>query len=199
MANLPPAPIQADWGSYQWDEWFRIVTLRIEGVSAIAWDDIDFTTSNITDITTRNHDDLQNIDGGTGSEYYHLTSAEYTGIGTGPFLRQNSTLVSKSVDYTLVLTDSGKQFLHPATDASTRTFTIPANASVAFEPGTNIKFINQNGAGAITIAITSDTMRLASTGATGSQTLSANGVAHAIKLTATEWILYGVGLYDYIQ
>jgi hypothetical protein len=37
-------------------------------------------------------------------------------------------------------------------------------------------------------------MRLAGAGTTGSRTLAANGVATAIKLTATEWIISGVGL-----
>lgn len=37
-------------------------------------------------------------------------------------------------------------------------------------------------------------MRLAGAGTTGTRSLAANGVAIAIKLTATEWIIYGTGL-----
>lgn len=103
-------------------------------------------------------------------------------------------IISKSENYTLVLTDAGKNILHPSADVSARTFTIPANASVAFPAETAVTFTNQNGAGVITIAITSDTMRLAGAGTTGSRTLAANGVATAIKLTATEWIISGTGL-----
>jgi hypothetical protein len=101
---------------------------------------------------------------------------------------------SQSADYTAVLTDSGKQIFHPSADTTTRTFTIPANSSVAYPIGTALSFINQNGAGVVTIAITTDTMRLAGAGTTGSRTLAANGVATAIKLTATEWIISGTGL-----
>jgi hypothetical protein len=101
---------------------------------------------------------------------------------------------SQSAAYTLVLADSGKHILHPSADTTARTFTIPANASVAFPIGTAVTFVNQNSAGVVTIAITSDTMRLAGAGTTGSRTLAANGVATAIKLTATEWIISGVGL-----
>jgi hypothetical protein len=101
---------------------------------------------------------------------------------------------SQSDAYTLVLADSGKHILHPSADTTARTFTIPANASVAFPIGTAVTFVNQNAAGVVTIAITSDTMRLAGAGTTGSRTLAANGVATAIKLTATEWIISGVGL-----
>lgn len=46
----------------------------------------------------------------------------------------------------------------------------------------------------LTIAITTDTMRLSPGGTTGSRTLAANGIATAIKITATEWIISGSGL-----
>jgi hypothetical protein len=101
---------------------------------------------------------------------------------------------SQSAAYELVLADAGKHILHPSADTTARTFTIPANASVAFPIGTAVTFVNQNSAGVVTIAITTDTMRLAGAGTTGSRTLAANGVATAIKLTATEWIISGVGL-----
>lgn len=101
---------------------------------------------------------------------------------------------SQSTAYTLVLGDSGKHILHPSADTSARTFTIPANGSVAFPVGTAITFINQDGAGVLTIAITTDTMRLAGGGATGSRTLAANGIATCVKITSTEWIISGNGL-----
>jgi len=62
---------------------------------------------------------------------------------------------------------------------------------VAYEIGTAITFVNENAAGTLTIAITTDTMRLAGDGTTGNRTLAANGVATAIKLTATSWIISG--------
>jgi hypothetical protein len=101
---------------------------------------------------------------------------------------------SQSTAYTLVLADSGKHIFHPSADTTARTFTIPANSSVAFPIGTAVTFINQNGAGVITIAITSDTMRLSPAGTTGSRTLAANGSATAIKVTSTEWLISGSGL-----
>jgi hypothetical protein len=62
---------------------------------------------------------------------------------------------------------------------------------VAFPIGTAVTFVNQNGAGVITIAITSDTLRLAGAGTTGSRSLAANGIATAVKVTSTEWIISG--------
>lgn len=101
---------------------------------------------------------------------------------------------SQSAAYTTVAADSGKHILHPSADTTARVFTIPANGSVAYPVGTALTFINQDSAGVITISITTDTMRLAGTGTTGSRTLAANGVATAIKITTTEWIISGVGI-----
>lgn len=104
------------------------------------------------------------------------------------------TVNSQSSAYTLVLADAGKIILHPSADTTARIWTIPANSSVAYPIGTLITFTNQNGAGVITLSITTDTMRLAGAGTTGSRTLAANGTATAQKLTATEWLISGNGL-----
>lgn len=105
-------------------------------------------------------------------------------------VRQNS----QSAAYTAVLTDGGKHLLHPSADTTARVFTIPANSSVAYPIGTALTFVNQASAGVMTISITTDTMRLAGAGSTGSRTLAANGIATALKLTSTEWIISGTGL-----
>lgn len=101
---------------------------------------------------------------------------------------------SISAAYTTIITDAGAHLLHPSADTTARTWTIDSNANVAYPIGTAITFINQNGAGVITIAITSDTMRLAGAGTTGNRTLAANGIATAVKITSTEWIISGTGL-----
>lgn len=127
-----------------------------------------------------------------GGTSYIYTAGAWTTAGGGStgVIVQNS----QSAAYTLVLADAGKHIFHPSADTTARIWTIPANASVAFSIGTAVTFINQNAAGVITIAITSDTMRLAVTGTTGSRTLAANGIATAIKVTATEWLISGSGL-----
>lgn len=101
---------------------------------------------------------------------------------------------SQSAAYTLVLSDSGKHIYHPSADTTARTWTIPANSSVAFPIGTAITFVNDTSAGTITISITSDTLVLAGTGTTGSRTLAASGMATAIKITSTRWMISGSGL-----
>jgi hypothetical protein len=99
---------------------------------------------------------------------------------------------SQSVNYTAVLGDAGHCLYHPLTDNNARTFTIPANASVAYPQGTVITFVNL--INTITIAITTDTMYLAGTGATGSRTLAAYGCCTAMKFDSTIWIISGTGL-----
>ena len=96
--------------------------------------------------------------------------------------------------YTTTLNDAGGHILHPSADTTARTITIPANTVVAYLPGTALTFVNQNAAGVITIAINTDTMRLAGAGTVGSRTLAANGVATALKISATEWIISGTNL-----
>ena len=122
------------------------------------------------------------------------TLSNCTVDGTDAVGFRNIPQNSQSAAYTLVLADSGKHILHPSADATARTFTIPANSSVAYPIGTAITFINQNGAGVVTIAITTDTMRLSPAGTTGSRTLAANGSATCIKITSTEWLISGSGL-----
>ena len=101
---------------------------------------------------------------------------------------------SQSAAYTLVLADAGKNIYHPSADTTARTWTIPANSSVAFPVGTAVTFINDTSAGVITIAITTDTLVLAKDGTTGSRTLAANGMATCVKMTSTRWIISGAGL-----
>jgi hypothetical protein len=122
------------------------------------------------------------------------TLSNCTVDGTDAVGFRNTPVNSQSGAYTLVLADSGKTILHPSADTTARTFTIPANSSVAYPVGTVLTFVNQNGAGVVTIAITTDTMRLSPAGTTGSRTLAANGVATCVKLTSTEWIITGSGL-----
>jgi hypothetical protein len=93
----------------------------------------------------------------------------------------------------LVAQDAGKFIYHPASDANARTYTIPANASVAFSVGTVVSFVNLS-ANALTIAITADTMYLAGPGTTGSRTLAQYGCCTALKTDTTAWIISGTNL-----
>lgn len=109
------------------------------------------------------------------------------------FYREGINQNSQSSNYTLVLTDANKQIFHPTGAGAGDTFTIPANASVAFPVGTVETFVNED-SNAVSIAITTDTLTLAGTTTTGTRTLAQNGIATALKVTTTKWFISGVGL-----
>ena len=121
------------------------------------------------------------------------TLSSCTVDGTNEVGYKNIPQNSQSAAYTLVLADAGKHIFHPSTDANARTFTIPANGSVAYPIGTAITFVNMTSQ-AVTIAITTDTMYLAKDGTTGSRTLAQYGSATALKLTSTTWLISGSAL-----
>jgi len=113
--------------------------------------------------------------------------------GTNTVGFRNVPINSQSAAYTTVLADAGKVIFHPSTDANARTFTIDSNANVAYVLGTVLTFINMTSQ-VVTIAITSDTMYLAGPGTTGSRSLAQYGMATAIKMTSTTWIISGNGV-----
>lgn len=123
----------------------------------------------------------------------NLSVANGTGAVVGPVyagIPQNS----QSAAYTLVLADANKHIYHPSADTTARTWTIPANASVAYPIGTAITFDNDTSAGVITLAITTDTLVWLPSGTTGSRSIAANGQGTALKVTATRWHLTGTGI-----
>ena len=111
------------------------------------------------------------------------TTADEAGFKGLPLNQQNG-------NYTTVLSDAGK---HIQTITSGITYTIAANASVAYPVGTVLTFVNGS-SGNISIAITSDTLTLAATSTTGTRTLSSAGIANALKVASTTWYISGTGL-----
>jgi hypothetical protein len=130
--------------------------------------------------------------GGTGGTTVATaaTSLQGTGLDSNAVGFRTVPQNLQSTSYVTVAADSGK---HLFTSTGSITFTIAANASVAYPIGTAITFVNTN-ASSITIAINSDTMTLAGGTNTGSRTLAQNGVATALKITSTSWLINGTGL-----
>lgn len=71
----PPPPSGDEMG-----RWLFLLWKRLTATGQILWDTISFSGSNITDIETRNHADLQNIN---TSSYTHLTAANHTDLTDG--------------------------------------------------------------------------------------------------------------------
>lgn len=103
--------------------------------------------------------------------------------------------VNVSAAKTFTLADANVQQVHPAADTTARVFTIPANASVPYPVGTKLFGPNEQGAGALTIAITTDTIALAGSAATtGSRTVATGGLWVATKTAPTKWMVGGPGV-----
>jgi hypothetical protein len=112
------------------------------------------------------------------------------GSSTGGYLEVPQNI--QAGNYTCVLSDSAKHIYH-ASGAAAATYTIPANSAVAYPIGTTLAFVNDS-TNAVTIAITTDTMALSPAGTTGNRTLAQFGIATAIKVTSTRWLISGTAL-----
>lgn len=115
-----------------------------------------------------------------------------TADGTNPVGFKNIPQNSQSADYTTDADDAGGHILHPTADNNPRTYTIDKNADVPYPLGTAITFANL--INTITIAIDTDTLIWAEDGSTGSRTLAQWGMATALKVTSTSWLISGTGL-----
>jgi hypothetical protein len=147
------------------------------------------TLSRDTILSSSNSDSVVNFAGGTKDVFVTYPSSRTV---VAPVMSQNS----QSAAYTLVYSDAGKHLLHPSSDTTARTFTVPANSSVPYNIGTSILFVNQRNAGTLTISTNTDSMYLAAatTPVNGSYALNYSGVATALKITSTEWIISGQGV-----
>jgi len=137
MANqLPPPPIGVDANSFEYQDWLNQLR-NLTNTNTFNWSSIDFTGSNLTDITTRNHNDLQSKQGGATSEYYHLSAAEHaaltgslTGSGTPTFTGLTVVLGGGSVAY------AGRFQKHGNVVKFTITITPSGGATTASTAGT---------------------------------------------------------------
>lgn len=82
---LPPTPIGSAPGSDFWNDWYEKLRVIVNtGNISVTWANINFSGSNITDLVSRAHNNLQSLQGGTAGEYYHLTAAQHAALTAGP-------------------------------------------------------------------------------------------------------------------
>jgi hypothetical protein len=126
-----------------------------------------------------------------------MTAAFAQGLGPAVANSNNDSNVtvsgvnSPNFPYTTVAQDAGNIVL-ASTLLTTSAATIQSNANLSYTIGTIITFINM-GSSNMTISC-ADTVYLAGVGTTGNRTLSAYGVATAIKVGVTTWVISGSGL-----
>lgn len=122
MATGPITPVpfgdlkQMPLGYQMWYQRIRDYTNSLS--SSILWSDINKAGSNITDIVSRDHNNLTNIFGGNTSDYYHITQAQQTSISA---LTTISSLTTLNASHGYVLCDaSGGAFTVNLPSAASR-------------------------------------------------------------------------------
>jgi len=120
--GLPPPPINDAPGSFTWLEWYRQLRSYVSTSGSVPWYIINFAGSNITDIATRLHNNLQGLQGGTAGEMYHLTAAE---VLTARYTIQYSV---PTTGFNITVANTTRfLILEPAGGLASGTITMPAS------------------------------------------------------------------------
>ena len=124
MANLlPPPPVNDAPGSFTWLEWYRRLRNYITQNGSVPWNIIDFAGSNITDLVSRSHQNLQSLQGGTSGQYYHLTQADYDKLTR----LNNIEYVTPSTGFNSTIGNTtGLYVINPAGTLASGTLVMPA-------------------------------------------------------------------------
>jgi hypothetical protein len=161
-----------------------ISDLKTLSVLAVGnWRDPTDTGTQGTNFSSSNID--INVNLAAGLDYYGFGNKN-----TDAWNVTDGTVNTQNAAYTTVRADARRIIYH--TDAGAHTHTIDSNANVPYPLGTKLRGVNENGAGNVTLAITSDTLRFGAL--TGARTIAANGRWEAWKVAATVWRLYGEGI-----
>jgi hypothetical protein len=102
----PPPVVDRKELPYVIQDWLRRFYIQVLGVtgSGTGWLTLNFSGSNLTDIVTRNHNNLQNIQGGGAADYQHLTTSQWNMASN--LLTRTSKSVAGAVDITLSTTEA---------------------------------------------------------------------------------------------
>jgi len=150
---LGPPPMGAPIEDYVWKRWFQRLSENLgTGSTSGTFTALDFTSSNLTSIVTRNHNDLASIQGGESSQYYHLTDNEHSGLtAVNTITNADSPLTATSTHGTILCDATsgsitinlpatsgitGRRFTIKKIDASVNTITIDGNASETIDGAT---------------------------------------------------------------
>ena len=188
--QLPPPPPT----NSTVDRWLNLLWRKLSADGEISWDTLNFSGSNITDIETREHNSLQNIQGGVSTEIFEATAFEPTAFEvavtssayhvTGEMLdeltrQQNAITVSAN---TTMTTD---YYLYIA-DTSAITLTMPqATVATIGQDWTVIQSVN----GYVDVAAEAgDEILLRG----GNQTIRLRQIGSTLTLrciSATQWVI----------
>jgi hypothetical protein len=186
-------------GMRVWQQTFGSAT-AFASFKDVAWTDGTNATGTWTVSTTGNAGTVTNGVYTTGNQtiagdktFSGTTALASTSTIGGAVIGYRDVPVTISnATYTFALADAGKAF--GKDNGTAYTYTIPANGTVAFPVGTVITVFNNNATNNLTIAITTDTLRLAGTTTTGSRTIAPFSLCTLFKVSSTVWMASGAGV-----
>jgi hypothetical protein len=146
-------------------------------------------TTTLGDLIVRGASADQRLPVGANGDAVIADSLSANGVGWGvPGIPSNA----QSGNYTIAATDNGRGIDHASGAGAGDTYTIPANSSVALPLGFTFTVTNMD-SNLLTVAITTDTLRKAGTGASGSVSVPQYCAATFRKVSSTVWLWWGVG------
>ncbi|MFA5407037.1 MAG: hypothetical protein WC307_06795, partial [Candidatus Nanoarchaeia archaeon] len=149
--------------------------------NAATFTEIDSAFSTVFTVSSvANHNDLSSLQGGTTNEYYHLTSAEYTGTGTGNFVRASTpTLVTPIIG------------VATATSVTIGANTLDTN-EWAYLDGLNQALKTTDSPSFASLTLTDNSATITHTGTTSLTLVSNDGVVIVEGVTFTGGALTGI-------
>lgn len=136
--QLPPIPNNPITDVFVWRDWFYQVSQVLTQQASIAWTSLNFTGSNIRDIVTRQHNALQDIQGGIASQYYHLSLAQYNSLTS--ILSPTYGAFSNNADQNLAAANTAYTVVFNTTDASSNITRASNQFTIATAGTYNIQF-----------------------------------------------------------
>ena len=119
-------------------------------------------------------------------------SGNITGNVNGYALGYRDVPQVTSANVTFALTDGGKHYY--SNQSAPNTWTVPANANVAFPVGTAISLVNQGSAN-VSVALQANiTMYLAGNSTSSTRTLTSYGMATVLKVSTNTRFINGTGV-----
>lgn len=128
----------------------------------------------------------------TAQAIANLAPAATPGVNNVGYLNLPQNI--QEANYQFTLSDVGKHVYHKT--ASTPTYTVPTNATIAFQIGAAITVASgPAGTGNITVTPAGGvTLRQAGTTNTGNRTIAANAMVTLLKVDIDDWLINGAGL-----
>ena len=181
--GLPPPPVNDQPGSFAWLEWYRQLRNYVSTSGSVPWYIINFSGSNLTDLASRLHNNLQGLQGGTSGEQYHLTATQHNEIING-VNKEGINYQTPTTGFSITIGNNDcNLILEPAGTLATGTVVMPATPT----DKQVVRISSTQVITALTVnANTGQTIKGAVT------TLAANGFASWIyRSTNTTWYRIG--------